>query len=216
MSILEIFVSSNVLIATLLVTSLSFAEPLVGAQLSKKMEKNLAFEWSWEHFFAPFWRVLLVVVFILVAYPTLFGLYEAPSVRDVLGQDTERVSDLIGILFAVTLVLPLLPLPISKPALVLPMQAIFGTGLVFSWLKEFIGVTAATPWPRFEFLVFVLVLAYANHRLVMILAHHFGEHFDRKYHTSDSRKLFERGLEPWAQIPLIIFYGTALGLQLAP
>lgn len=216
MSILEIFTQTNVLAAIVVVTGLSLIEPLACDRLARRNDTNPAWVWSFEHVVTPLFRAVLVVVFVVIAYPSVFGLYAAPPLDVLVDVDADRMSRLVGLLFGVSLLVPLADHPLTRPAIVLPLQSVLATGTVFLWLKDYLGITVATLWPGAGFVALILVLSFTSHRLVVRAAALLGRHYDDRFAVEGSAKWLARGLEPWAQIPTIVFYGAALGLQLAP
>lgn len=216
MSILEILTRPNVITGIVLVTGLSLVEPFACDWLARKNEDNPAWTWGFDHVVSPLFRAALVALFVALAYPAVFGLYEAPSFSELLAEDPDRMTRLVGVLFAISLLVPLSDHPLARPAFVLPLQSVLATGTVFLWLRDYIGVTVASLWPGVGFVVLIVILSVTSHRLVSRLAAALGEHYDARFHVSGSDRWLGRALEPWAQIPTILFYGSALGLQLGP
>lgn len=216
MSILEIITRTNVLAGIGLVTGLSLIEPFACDWLSRRNEANAAWTWAFEHVVSPLFRAALVALFVALAYPAVFGLYEAPSFSELIAQDPDRMTRLVGVLFAISLLVPLSDHPLARPAFVLPLQSVLATGAVFLWLRDYIGVTVASIWPGIGFVVLIVILSVTSHRLVSRLAATLGTYYDTRFHVSGSDRWLARALEPWAQIPTILFYGSALGLQLGP
>jgi hypothetical protein len=65
-------------------------------RLQRWFAGNHAFHWSWEHLMGPAVRAALVALFVLIAYPALFGLRVAPDVGLLLAGDSPRLSTLVG------------------------------------------------------------------------------------------------------------------------
>ena len=101
MSLQSIFASSEVWIAITAYALLALVEPFLESALHRSFTDNPAMQWGWDQFFSPLIRAILLVVFVYLAYPGLFGLRVAPSVVDLLTNSDARLNSVIGTLFFV-------------------------------------------------------------------------------------------------------------------
>lgn len=206
----------DVLFAGLVVMLLSLAEPVFSHRLKRYLSARGALDGCVDHFLSPVLRCLLLCLFLALAYPALFGLRVAPPLSEVLATQTHPVSHLVGILFLISLIAPLTGNALTRPAFVLPAQALLGTGTLFAWVAGAIGITAVHPWPHPLGLASLVLLSWANHRIVGWLADLGARLLRQRYDVSATRAWLERGLEPWAQLPTILVFGMLLGYRLAP
>lgn len=170
--------------------------------------------WLWLHLFAPLLRAAALGVFIILAYPTLFGLDDAPPVTTLLLADDARPGHLVGALFAISLALPLAPLRLAGPALVLPLQGMAGATLLFGWLAEALALEPQL-WVGLPNLGLILVLAVATHLAAARLldgVHHAGHAL---LGVADLEVLVRELLVLLVQVPVVLVYTLALGANLA-
>ncbi|MGH8531058.1 MAG: hypothetical protein ACRETN_14640, partial [Nevskiales bacterium] len=88
--------------------------------------------WLLEHALLPLLRVAVLMIFLFAAYPALFGLQRAPSLTDLL-LHKGRIHSLLNLMFALGLLLPLVPGLRRFPGLVFPLHAIAGASLLAFW-----------------------------------------------------------------------------------
>ncbi|HWP94625.1 MAG TPA: hypothetical protein VNL72_02705 [Gammaproteobacteria bacterium] len=166
--------------------------------------------WLAEHVYLPMLRAAAMVAFLLVAYPSLFGIASAPALGTLFTGQGERLVQLVELVWLVALLLPLLPFAGRLTAAVLPLQAMAGAALLFSWLAEALGVTAVSYWPGGEALAGIAAVALAGHvgaRLVATVA------------TDDGNlplpgHLLYEAVVMACQVPAVMIYARALGRQL--
>ena len=202
--------------AAVCMMALSLIEPPARAWLMHRLDPRGELDALFTHGVAPLLRCGLVCLFLAMSYPAIFGLSLAPSLGDVLSAPNASMSRLMGILFVVSLLAPLSRSVLSRPAIVLPAQSLLATGTLFAWCAGVIGVTAANPWPHPLTLILLVIFCWANHRIVTWLAWLGARLLEKRFAQQDTRVWLEQGLEPWAQIPTMLVYGTLLGYQLAP
>ncbi len=201
----------DVVFAIAVYASLALLEPFIEVWTRHIFADNSPFEWSWEHLITPLMRAGLVLLFIYLAYPALFGLQDAPSFAQLTMEDDARTSKLLGILYLVTLVAPMLPLFSRHPEFVLPLQGCLAAAFVFHWLCNYLHITSTTLLPSLPILGAMLVSSYVAHRIGRGLSHVFvgvNDYTDRHY-------LIEHVITLLAQIPVVVIYTSDLGRQIA-
>ena len=214
MSIVQIMLSGEFLLALAVYAALVIVSvPCFNAAHSHL--QNTILNWPWEHIARPLLRALLMMVFIGLAYPVIFGLGEAPALFDLLAKGNHRINLLLNLMFLLTLVFPMLPLIGDQDELILPAQAILACSLLFSWLAAETGVTNVHYWPGIVALIFIFLIAFISHRLASFLSHHAGHYVDEKFHLAESGELISRAFILFMQSPAILLYSAALGKQLA-
>lgn len=175
-------------------------------RLQRRSRSPLAWNW-FEQFLLPLGRVFALMLFIVCAYPALYGLNgrEAPAFGALLAAGNGRLDRLINVLFFVGLLLPAIPGLRRWIAVLLPLQGMAGVALVASWLAAAQGVSL-TLWPSaavWSLLVIVAGLAALLARLMTAL-------IDDPVLRQDAHDL----LLLWLQAPLLLIYAMALGRAL--
>jgi hypothetical protein len=213
MSVIQIILSGRVLLAALVYAAAS----VVGIWVFDRVDSALDGEilsWAWEHVGMPLLRAALMLIFILLAYPILFGLVDAPALGELLARDPLRVNHLLNLLFVVTLLFPLVPVLGEWDELVLPVQGIAASMLLFSWLTQAAGAGSVHYWPGWDTAAIMLGLALATHWLAMGLAAVAGEELDRSLNVENAGELLARALVLFLQYPVIVVFCHGLGKQL--
>lgn len=205
MSLLDLLFQPRLLLALLAFVLVSTLFALAQLRLEAHYRAHPATAWIGEHVFIPLAEVLALLLFLLIAYPIPYGLTDAPGILSLLGSDG-RVSDLINLLFLLSLLLPLLPGLGRLPGLVLLVQALAATALLFHWLAQRlqVEVSLVPGWPA---LALILVWAWTGQRLVRRLAPMDGEDLTLG-------RILHWHLTGAVQLPAILIYGQSLGRQL--
>ncbi|MEW6648539.1 MAG: hypothetical protein AB1450_15190 [Pseudomonadota bacterium] len=170
--------------------------------------------WMVEHVLLPWCRVLALLLFLLLAYPRVFGLDAAPPMPDLLWAHDGRVSTLINTAFVLSLLLPLAPLLGNLKGLVLPVQAIAMSTLLFHWLTVALNVKTVSYWPGATVVVTILLLAPLTQSLAHHVSHWIGGHINRLHNREGFESLLYEGLLLFFQVPAVLIYTLALGRQL--
>ena len=214
MSVIQIILSARVLLAALVYAAAAVIGIWVFDRIDRALDEDILI-WAWEHVGMPLLRAALMLIFILLAYPALFGLPEAPALGDLLTRDPLRVNYLLNLLFIITLLFPLIPALGEWDELVLPVQGIAASMLLFSWLAEAAGAGPVHYWPGWENAVIMLLLAMATHWLAVGVAAAAGEEVDRSLNVENAGELLARALVLFLQYPVIVVFCHGLGKQLA-
>jgi len=212
MSVIQIILSGRVLMAALTYAATSVSGIWIFDRVDRALDEEVL-SWAWKRVGMPLLRAALMLVFILQAYPTLFGLVEAPALGELLTRDPLRVNHLLNLLFIVTLLFPLIPVLGEWDELVLPVQGIAASMLLFSWLAEATG--AVHYWPGWESVAIMAGLAMVTHWLAMRLAETAGEELDNVLNVEEAGELLARALVLFLQYPVIVVFCHGLGKQLA-
>ncbi|MDJ0861890.1 MAG: hypothetical protein QNJ82_06590 [Gammaproteobacteria bacterium] len=213
MSIGEVLVSPQLAGAFLGYAVLSVLGALAGARLHASLESD-AGHWLWQHVYAPQLRAASLLIFLFMAYPTLYGLTDAPSVVQLLKAEEGRFGHILGVTFVLSLALPMLPVIGAIPALVLPVQGAVAAALLFHWLAESTHPDSLSYWPGAGVALGMLVLSVAAYGLAgqaARLTEHLGH---RVLDVADLGDLVLETLLLLLQAPAIVLYATVLGRQL--
>jgi hypothetical protein len=213
MTLLESLLHLDMIAALLLFVMLSVLVEVAGPWLLRSVAEVMVSYWLFEHVVIPIARAMTLVLFILVAYPALFGLEAAPPLGELLAADRLRLTTLLNLVFLLTLLLPLVPVIGRLQELVLPLQGITAATLLFRWLA------AESPreihyWPGLMTVLGLLLLASLTHWLAKGLAQQLAQGLDRTLGRAGSDKLIHRSVVMLMQMPVILLYTLSLGRQL--
>jgi len=213
MSVTGILFSPQLIAAVIGYAFLSITGGLLSARVHARLDDGVGL-WLWMHLYAPMMRAAILMVFLLMAYPTLFGLTDAPTVAVLLAGGDGRFGHLLGIVFLLSLVLPLVPALAALPALVMPIQGIAGAALLFHWLTTATGAPTVSYWPGGQVLLGIMALSWAAHWLAVRTAGAIEHMARQRLQIADLGELLIEGLLLFLQAPAIILYTMALGKQL--
>ena len=213
MSLAEVLLSPQLMAAFMAYAALSACEAVASARLYESLENESGL-WLWRHVYAPMLRAATLLFFILVAYPTLYGLTEAPSVTSLLAAEEGRFGHILGIVFLLTLALPLLPVLGPIPALVLPVQGVVTAALLYHWLAQGLGAEHINYWPGARVALGIIALSLAAYWLAIHGARLIEQAGQKLFDVADLGELARESLVLVAQAPAVILYGMALGGQL--
>ena len=191
------------------------AEPFIEHHLDGVLENNHVFHWSRNYLLTPFVRAAVIVAFVFLAYPSLFGMRHAPEIERLLTEESLRLNNLLGILFVCTLLLPLVPPFRKRTELIVPLQGIIATGAVFTWYTEYLGATAATAWPGMATALLIVCIVVFGHWLATQSGQRLGHVLDVAFNTTGFDRVVPNAMELLIQAPVILIYGYALGRQIA-
>lgn len=171
---------------------------------------SLLLRWQWEHVAIPLLRILLLLLFIVLAYPELYGLHSASAFGTVVSTENGHTYHLINILFILAVLLPLVPVIGDWQALALPLQGATAVALIFSWMPGQ-HMSLSGYWPGTLTLLLLLALAWLSYRIAMLLGHTLGPFVDRQFHLHGSTTILGNIFLLILQTPLIIIYAHSLG-----
>ncbi len=171
-------------------------------------------QWNWDHIAMPLLQAALMVLFIFIAYPVIFGIKNAPSIFLLLSSGKLRINNLINLLFILTLLFPMVPVIGNWRELILPLQGIAASTMIFSWLAHALQIEHISYWPGLDIIVYVILVAIATHWLAVNIALKIGHKSDDAFNVVGSGDLIVRCLIIFMQSPAILLVSRALGQQL--
>ena len=197
-----------------LIIEIALAIPLIYflEKLREKLAESVILEWMYAHVGLPLTRVLLILLFILTAYPALYGIDQLPNLNGVLFEHAERIHSLINWLFLTSLIIPFIPMVGIIPALAIPIQSILATALLFNWATR--NTQTISLLPNLWVLLLFLVLSIVIHKIAKIFAESIGNNFQPKINQQDTTHLVYESRLLVFQVPAILVYGFYLGAQL--
>ena len=164
----------------------------------------------------PFVYALLVVLFMLLAYPALFGFDEAPSLPDILAANGKSATNLINWVFLLGLFLPAVPILGRHKGTVNALQIVITGALVGTWLTEaHVRHSALRLMPPVALAFQLVLMTVAFDRLSELFGAVLGKRLDRYCHIEGSGFLLEPMIGFFLQGPVILLYLLFLGMQIA-
>lgn len=167
-----------------------------------------------ERVIEPLYRAFVLVVFIFMAYPLIYGLEEAIPVMDLLADGEYRADQLVNLVFLTSLILPVFPVIGKHIELILPVQAIVCCMMVFNWLAQHRQITAFSYWPGLDVVMVIALLAVISHWLAVNIAKNTGSHLDEHFNVTGFEDLISQSIILFMQAPAILVYSLGLGRQL--
>lgn len=214
MSSIEILLNGKIVTAILVFTLFSIIVEIIGRRILNMLDDVSATEWIFEKVFIPLSRAIGLMIFILLSYPLLFGINDAPSLSELLSTGSHRISTLMNILFILPLAFSVIPVFGGIPALLLPVQGIAGSTLVFSWMQAALNLTDIHYIPSLVVILVIILFAVLTHEFAKWLALHISGRINNYFHINDGQKVVYRIVVVVAQLPVILIYTTGLGGQL--
>lgn len=118
-------------------------------------------------------------------------------------------------IFLLTFFFPLLPVIRKWEELIIPLQGILASMIIFSWLCQESGIENYSLFPNFKTLGFILIISLITHWLAKYFAEHFGEYFDKLYDREGFQILIFKAVVLIMQSPVIFIFGIYLGKQIS-
>lgn len=214
MSVIDILFSSTVVLAIAVFVLICIATEIIGQKVLNIFEDHPVSEFIFDKFLIPLARAVGLMIFILLCYPILYGITDAPPLSQLLSEGSLRTNTLMNVMFIVPLLFSLIPVIGSLPALVLPVQGIAGSSLVFSWMQGAMKVQNIQYIPSGITVLVIILLAILTHAGARWLSHHLSENINRIFQIDDGHKIAYRIVIVAAQMPVILIYTQGLGAQL--
>lgn len=211
MSLVEVLLRPQLIGAATAYVLLSLALLYLGHKLVDRVEDVPVSGWLATHLALPLLRVLAMLTFLALAYPVMFGIEGLPPLSELLSGAPRRVSDLVNLLFVLSVLLAILPLIGSVQAIVLPLQGMAACALLFSWAAG----ERASLWPGWDVCAAVVLWAGTTYALGSWSLHRLGDYIDGHWELTGSRVLLLDTLMLVFQLPAILVYSLALGERLA-
>lgn len=161
-------------------------------------------DWLADHLYLPALRMPALIGFVLGAYPALFGLDSAPPLGTLL--DFDWFGQALNLLFVLPLVFSLLPVAGRVTALVLPLQGMALTAMLFTPLAVTFAAERPSLWPDASVWLALLGFGIGGHLLGTYLAERLPRQ-RRALPAYDAIVLV-------CQAPAILAYGALLGSHL--
>ena len=213
MSVWESLFTPTILIAMFVYMIMTIISLHLSFRLHAALEHTLP-QWLWDHIGIPLLRASLMLIFIALAYPTLFGLEKAPSLLILLSAEEMRINYLLNLIFIITLLFPVIPVVGEWEEVILPLQGIAASALLFSWLCETLKLEDISYWPGINTLVSIILLTFITHYVSNRISLSLGNYLNEKFNVKHSEELLSKGIIIFIQAPIILLFSLALGKQL--
>lgn len=187
---------------------------LLSAHLTQAVHHVRVTAWIVEHVGIPLARTATLLLFIFAAYPLLYGVSWAPPLTTLLFDDEGHLRYLLNSVFLVTLLLPLLPLSIARIQLILPIQGITATALLFHWSGSAMGRGEMVYWPGNLPVLAIVTLGFLIGPIASAIGRFSGDAVDRLFERYDGEQLVTDGVTLLLQLPLLLIYTLSVGRQL--
>jgi hypothetical protein len=178
-----------------------------------KLDNNFL-QFCWDKIGMPLVRAFLIIGFILLLYPTNFGLDSAPTISQLLAVDDMRSSFLINMIFLLTFFFPLIPLLGKLDELTIPLQGILCSMIIFTWLCQGLNIQEYSFFPNFKVLALIIFISVITHWLAKFISEHIGDYLDKSLHRDGFKVLTFKAVVLVMQSPVIFIYGIAVGKQI--
>ncbi len=170
--------------------------------------------YCWDKIGMPFIKTVLILVFILLVFPINFGIEDAPSISELLFLDDKRSNFLLNIIFLLTFFFPLIPVIGKWEELIIPLQGVLASVIIFTWLCRSMNMENYSLFPDGKILFIIFIISFITHKLATRLSVSLGDYFDKLYHREGFHELIFKGVVLIMQSPIIFIFGLYLGKQL--
>ena len=213
MTYTEVLFHPTLVMATLLYTVLTIAFEILYQHFLHKVQDVATTHWIARHIGTPFFHVLLLVAFIYMSYPILYGFEShnsagesvVPGLTELLNAHSGQTMKLINILFVISVLLPLIPVIHRFLALILPLQAVAGSMVLYGWLADYSGLEGPV-FPGFHILALMVIFSILAELCAKALAIMFGSKLNTQYHTHDMEKVIHKSVLLILQVPILLLY----------
>ncbi len=219
MNFSDVLFHPTLIFATILYSVMAISFAITYQRFLHKIGPVSGSHWIAKHIGEPFIHVLLLVAFIYMTYPVLFGMEShnaagdriLPSLSNLLNATNAPTMKLINTLFIISVLLPLIPVVNHFIALILPLQAIAAGAILYGWLANYTGIEYAL-FPGYKVLAVIVLLSLLADLAAKALAQLFGQSFNEKYRTRDVQKIIHKSALLIFQVPVLLIYTLNLSL----
>lgn len=213
MNYFDVLFHNTLIMATLLYIVLTVSFEIIYQHFLHKIQSVSGSYWIARHIGSPFIHVLLLVAFIYMSYPVLYGLEShtingeriLPTLTELLNAKTGQTMKLINTLFIISILLPLLPIINRFIALILPLQAIAGSAVLYGWLGSYTGIEYSLN-PGLKVVMLIVLFSFIAELLAKALSKLMGDILNTQYHTHDMEKVVHKSALLILQIPILLLY----------
>lgn len=169
---------------------------------------------AWDKIGVPLIRTFLIIGFILLVYPINFGLESTLEMNELLNTDEKRSSFLINMVFLLTFLFPFIPVIGKWEELIIPLQSMLISIIVFRWLANGIDIENYYIFPDMKTLSLIIIISLITHWFAKYIAQTLGARLDEIYHKEGFQIMLFQAVVLIMQSPVIFIFGLYLGKQL--
>ena len=213
MNYLDVLFHPTLIMATILFTIMSISFEIAYQQFLNKIAAVSGSYWIAKNIGTPFFHILLLIAFIYMSYPVLYGLEShnntgeriLPTLTQLLNTRNGQSMQMINTLFIVSVLLPLIPIFNRFLALILPLQAMAGSAVLYGWLSQTAGINYSI-FPGYKIIAMIIFFSFIAELLAKSIAALLGENLNTKYHSHDMEKVVYKSSLLVFQVPILLIY----------
>jgi hypothetical protein len=216
MNYFEVLLHPNLILATLLYTTMVIVFEVLYQHLLHKISDVSGSYWIARQIGEPFFHVLLLVALIYMSYPVLFGLevshtgqLSIPSLNDLLNAKPGQTTRLVNTLFIISILLPIIPMMQRFMMLILPFQAMVGSAMLYSWLAQYQQINYSLT-PSLKTFILIMLFSILAGLLAKSMASLLGSPVNERFNLSDARNVIEKSCLLILQMPVLLIYTLSL------
>ncbi len=217
MSFFDVLFHPTLLMATVFYTIMTISFEIIYQQFLYKTIEISSTHWIAKHIGTPFFHILLLIAFIYMSYPVLYGLNShnlageriLPSISSLLNATSGQTMAMVNTLFVISVILPLVPIFHRLLALILPLQAMAASAMLYTWLAQ-VAELEYSIIPDFKSIALIVFFSFIADRLAKFLAALLGEILKSQYHTHDMTKVIYKSALLIFQVPILLIYTLSL------
>ena len=209
MNFFDVLFHPDILIATFFYSVLAIGFEIIYSHFLIKIAHEPGSHWIARQIIGPFIHVVLLVAYIYLCYPIIFGIEHAPELSELLDQRSGRTMKLINIVFIVSVILPLLPIIGRFSSVILSLQAITASAVIYTWLSEAMSYQY-TIIPGIRTLLLIIGLSLLAGIAAKWLDSLLAPDLNKKFHTEGWGRIIQRSTVMLFQVPILLVYTLSL------
>jgi hypothetical protein len=214
MTLSEILFHQKTVFALFLYCTSVIVAIMIFAFVQQKINNSFS-RFCWDKIGLPFIKTLLILGFILLVYPVNFGIDETLSITELLNADEKRSNFLLNMIFLLSFFYPLIPVIGKWEEFIVPLQGVFASMIIFTWLCSATGIETYHLFPNIKTIIIILLISLVTHWLAKYFSAHFGNYLDKLYNREGFQVLIFKAVILIMQSPVIFIYGLYLGKQIS-
>ena len=171
--------------------------------------------YGWDKIGLPFIKTVLILTFILLVFPINFGIDSAQPISELLALNDKRSTFLLNMIFLLTFFFPLLPVIGKWEQLIIPLQGILASMIIFSWLCTSLNIEKYTLFPGGKTLLLILIISFITYKVAAYISVNLGNYLDALFHREGFQEFVFKGVVLIMQSPVIFIFCHSLGTQLS-
>ena len=217
MNYFDVLFNPTLVMATLVYTVMAISFEIIYQRFLHKISTVSGTHWIAKHIGMPFFHIILLIAFIYMSYPILYGLESQnlngerilPSLTQLLNSRSGQTMKMVNALFIISVLLPLIPMFNRFLALILPLQAIAGSAILYGWLCQLTGAEFSI-LPDYKTIALIVLFSFIANLAAKSLASLLGANLNTQYHTHDMEKVIYKSVLLILQVPILLIYTLQL------